>query len=78
MFKDPTPTSKGNKLPKRFWKKGMSKFVEIRLHEEKCSNINELEMKFKKLENRERTWWYRLIRMISGLLRLESNSMRTR
>ena len=64
------------KLPKRFWKRGKSKFVEIRLHEEKCSNINELELKFRKLEKREITWWYRLIRLIGRLLRLESRSMR--
>ena len=67
MFKLPTPCKGVNKLPKRFWIKGKSKFVEIRLHEEKCADINQLYLKYDRIEKWHRSWLYKLFAWIKSL-----------
>lgn len=37
--------SKKVKLPKKYWEKGKSKFVDIRLHDEGCTSVNQLKVK---------------------------------
>lgn len=67
FFKPTTPSYKGNKLPKRLWQKGKSKFVNIRLFEEKLSSINDLERKYQRVEKTKKTLLYRLFQWFKSL-----------